>query len=221
MSGFEHTIRRPASETQTGPVPTVPPPRVADDVTTRRRHGRPVGLRTIAVVGVGGGAGATTIAAGLVATLAEAGAGVAVTDHVGGSLQVRALAGPGLPPPSVVVADLGPHALDAPEVLAHAGDVVVMVARWNVMDARVAAEVCRAMAGVLAGRAELVLLVLTETEPASRSSMRRAATAAGQAPHHVLLRWDPALAGIRPVDAVALSDGTRTALARLREVLAV
>lgn len=223
MSGFEHTVRRPASETQTGPVAMVPPPPppVPDDVATRRRRGRPAGQRTIAVVGLGGGAGATTIAAGLLATLAEAGVGVTVGDHVGGSLLARALPGTGFPPSGVVVADLGPHALDDPEVLAHAGDVVVIVARWNVVDARLAAEACRAVAGVPAVRAELVLLVLTEAEPASRSSMRRAVTVAGEAPRHVLLRWDPALAGTGPVDAVALSDGTRTALARVRETIGV
>jgi hypothetical protein len=190
-----------------------------------RRRARSIGTRRIAVAGVGGGAGATAIAAAVWTGLLErTGSRAGVADHVGGDLIAR------LPPSPVdsgsplLVSDLGPHAGAGHELLSRAGDVVVVVAPFTVEGARRGADARHAILEARDDDGALVVLVLVETHRVSRAVAQRVAasatgtgTAAGTGP--IVFRWDDALAQGRGIEPERLSASTTAALGSLLDIV--
>lgn len=223
MSGFEHTARRPPGETRTGPVRVMPPPGpvvAATDEASPRRRIRPSGGRTIAVAGLHGGVGTTTVVAGVAAELGvRLGSGIALADHVGGVLlsRVPEAATPG--PSSPLVADIGAHALGDADVLARTGDVVVIVSPLTAESAAAADAARRAVVERRSGDGGSAVLVLVEARPSSGRRRRHGAEAAGGSARTIVLRWDPALADRRVVRIDELSEESRASLAALCDAI--
>jgi MinD-like ATPase involved in chromosome partitioning or flagellar assembly len=171
-------------------------------------------------VGVAGGVGATTVSAGLLAVLPDrVGGPVGLGDHVGGVLRARAADGGTSAPTGPLVSDLGPHASGDAEVLARIGDVVVIVAPLDPEGVRRGEAARRAIVERRGGDAGAAVLVVAESRPTRAGSRRRALAAARESARTVVIRWDPALADRRSLDAAAFSEATRSSFSELCDAI--
>jgi hypothetical protein len=217
-SGAPRTAPPPG--TPSSAPPSVPPTGAGAETARQRRRVRASGSRTIAVVGVAGGVGATTVSAGLLALLPErVGGPVGLGDHVGGVLRARVPDTGAAAPAGPLVSDLGPHARGDADVLARIGDVVVIVAPLDLEGVRRGEAARRTIVERRDNDAAAAVLVVAENRPTRAGQRRRALAAARESARTVVIRWDPSLADRRPVDVGALSDATRSSFSELCDAI--